>query len=135
VRLFARGAGEFVADGTDPSGASVAIKGAAGVLDGALMRREFQDLHLHFEAINRDTTVEATRYVDGGGRLAPVRMMLQPTFRFWRLYVGRGGIRDGARGLMYCMLRAYAAFITYAKAWELRTHKRREKKKRGKDAA
>jgi len=135
VRLFARDKGEFVADGRDSTGASVEAKERTGILDGVVLRREFRDLHLHFEAINRDTTVEARDYVEHGGRLAPVRMLLQPTFRFWRLYLLRGGIRDGARGMMYCMLRAYASFITYAKAWEIRARKRRDEKKRRKDAA
>ena len=135
VRLFTREAGEFVPDGGDPSGASLATKGRTGVLGGAVLRREFRDVHLHFEAINRTTTAEARRYVEGGGRLAPLRMLLQPTARFWRLFVFRGGIRDGARGMMYCMLCAYASFITYAKAWEIRSQNRRDKKQRGKDAA
>jgi hypothetical protein len=46
-------------------------------------------------------------------------MLLEPTVTFWRLYLARGGIRDGSRGLMFCMLSAYQSFIKYAKAWEL----------------
>jgi glycosyltransferase involved in cell wall biosynthesis len=135
VRLFARGRGTFVADTGSPSGTSCRLEGRVADLDGALRRREFGDLHAHFEAINRETTVEARNYVKGGGKMAAARMLLQPVVRFWRLYLLRGGIRDGARGLMFCMLRAYASFITYAKAWEVRASDRRPRKKPGKESA
>lgn len=133
IRLFVRDKGRFVPDHGSPSGASCQVEGRVDSLNGALRRTEFRDFHIHFEAINRDTTAEAQDYVDGGGRLAAVRMLLQPALRFWHLYIFRGGIRDGARGLMFCMLRAYAAFITYAKAWELSGQRRRAAKTVGKE--
>ena len=89
-------------------------------IDGAIVRREIRDLHLHFDAINRDTTDAAQCYVDSGGHLSVLRMLVQPGLRFWRWYLLKAGIRDGARGLMFCLLGAYEIFITYAKAWEYR---------------
>jgi len=118
IRLFARERGRFVADATDISGASVRLEGNAGAIAGALRRREYVEIHDHFEAINRDTTTAARAYVERGGRLATLRMLLLPPLTFWRLYIGRAGIRDGARGLIFCLLRAYTQFIVYAKAWE-----------------
>jgi glycosyltransferase involved in cell wall biosynthesis len=135
VRLFASGSGRFVPDRRDPSGARVEVEGPTESLEGVVLRRSIRDIHLHLEAINRETTVAARKYIDGGGRLAVVRVLFQPALRFWKLYLLWGGIRDGARGLMYCLLSAYGSFVTYAKAWELHGGKRREKKKRGKDAA
>jgi glycosyltransferase involved in cell wall biosynthesis len=135
VRLFARGHGRFVPDFRDWSRVTVELDGtSASIGNGALRRKEFRDLQLHLAAINRDTTEEALRYVDGGGRLALLRMLLQPPLRFWRLFLLRLDVRDGARGLMFCLLSAYAVFITYAKAWEYRRQKLRaramEKKKK-----
>jgi glycosyltransferase involved in cell wall biosynthesis len=130
VRLFVNGASRFAPDETDATGASVVTEGKVAELDADLRRREFRDIHLHFEAINRGTTAAARVYADGGGRLSPARMLLHPTFVFWQLYLFRGGIRDGARGLMYCMLRAYESFIRYAKAWEFGVGRRRERELR-----
>ncbi len=105
--------------------------GHVGALDGAIVRREFRDLHLHFVAINRDTTVAAQSYVDSGGRLAVLRMLVQPGLRFWRWYLVKVGFRDGVRGLMYCLLGAYECFILFAKAWEYRGRTRRRRGKGG----
>ena len=92
--------------------------GQVAAIEGAIIRREFRDLHLHFDAINRDTTRAAQHYVESGGRLAVLRMLAQPGLRFWRWYLLKAGFRDGARGLMFCLLGAYECFITFAKAWE-----------------
>jgi glycosyltransferase involved in cell wall biosynthesis len=105
--------------------------GHVGALDGAIVRREFRDLHLHFVAINRDTTEAAQTYVDSGGRLAVLRMLVQPGLRFWRWYLLEAGFRDGVRGLMYCLLGAYECFIVYAKAWEYRGRTRSGRAKGG----
>ena len=106
--------------GDAPRLSARAGKGHVGALDGAIVRRELRDLHLHFGAINRDTTEAAQHYVDSGGHLAVLRMLVQPGLRFWRWYLFEAGFRDGARGLMYCLLGAYECFIVFAKAWEYR---------------
>ncbi|MGD8414716.1 MAG: glycosyltransferase family 2 protein [Candidatus Latescibacterota bacterium] len=119
VRLIRAGDHRFSADPLDATGASVRVGPTVEQLDGFVVRRRFRNVQLHFEEINTVTTTAARQYVDRGGRLAVLRMLLEPTVTFWRLYLARGGIRDGARGLMFCMLSAYQSFIKYAKAWEL----------------
>jgi len=135
VRLFAPDAGRLVLDDEDATGTSVETAGKTAELDGAILRREFRDINIHFEAINRDTAAAARQYIDSGGRLARMRIVSQPVLRFWRLYLLQGGIRDGARGLMYCMLSAYESFIKYSKAWEIRAGERREQKRRWEGSA
>jgi len=135
VRLFAQGAGRFVLDDEDATGTSVEIAGKTAKLDGVILRRGFRDISIHFEAINRDTTAAASHYIDRGGHLARLRMVSQPALRFWRLYLLQGGIRDGARGLMYCMLSAYESFIKNSKAWEIRAGEMREQKSRREETA
>jgi glycosyltransferase involved in cell wall biosynthesis len=135
VRLFAQGTGRFVLDDEDATGTSVETAGKTAELDGAILRRGYRDISVHFEAINRDTTAAARDYIKCGGRLARVRMVLQPALRFWRLYLLQGGIRDGARGLMYCMLSAYESFIEYSKAWEIRDGEMREQKRQREETA
>jgi glycosyltransferase involved in cell wall biosynthesis len=110
---------------------SRAGSGQVETIDGAIVRREFRDLHLHFIAINRDTTRAAQHYVDSGGRLAVLRMLVQPGLRFWRWYLLKAGFRDGVRGLMFCLLGAYECFIEFAKAWEYGGRTRRERGKGG----
>jgi len=45
-------------------------------------------------------------------------LLFHPPFRFLRMYVAQGGVRDGYPGLVLCLLSAYSVFLKYAKAWE-----------------
>ena len=38
--------------------------------------------------------------------------------RFWRMYLLRGGFRDGGHGLVLSMLASFSVFQKYAKLWE-----------------
>ena len=44
----------------------------------------------------------------------------ETTFRFFKLYILKGGFRDGKAGLTYCGLNAFYKFATIAKIWESR---------------
>ena len=41
-------------------------------------------------------------------------------FRFFKLYILKGGFRDGKAGLVYCGLNAFYKYATIAKIWESR---------------
>jgi glycosyltransferase involved in cell wall biosynthesis len=123
-RLFDRERGKYAQAG---GRVGLELDGRAAALGGTLREIPYRDVHAHFEAINRETTLDARASVDGGGgRLALVRMLFHPPLRFLNLYCFRFGIADGSRGLIYCLLSAYAAFIEHAKTWEYRRRKRRE---------
>ena len=46
----------------------------------------------------------------------------ETTFRFFKLYILKGGFRDGKAGLTYCGLNAFYKFATIAKIWESRIY-------------
>jgi glycosyltransferase involved in cell wall biosynthesis len=104
------------------TGARLAARSDAGgggrgtaILDGAVLRHGFADVHAHLEHINARMPGGAA----GGGRLPAVAGMLAaPPLVFLYGYCARFGAIDGARGFLYCLLSAYAAFIQYAKKRE-----------------
>jgi hypothetical protein len=125
IRLFERGRVEFVQAG---SRAKAELDGSAAALSAAIRGARFRDVHAHFDAINRETTMDARATVDGGGgRLSLVRMLLHPPLGFLNRYFLRLGFVDGSRGLIYCLVSSYAAFIEYAKTWEYRRDLRRQR--------
>lgn len=136
VRIDSEYLGRIMKSAAASPGVAPRLSARAGggpvvAIDGAIIRREFRDVHLHFDAINRDTTEAAQYYVDSGGRLAVLRMLMQPGLRFWRWYLLKAGFRDGVRGFMFCLLGAYECFILFAKAWEYGVRIRRKRGKGG----
>jgi glycosyltransferase involved in cell wall biosynthesis len=100
------------ADGTGTGGPQ------GQLLPGEILRHGFSDIHAHFDWINRVTSrrSESPRAV---ARLAAVPgLLLGPFCVFVRRYFAELGIRDGARGFLYCLLSAHAVFIRYAKIRE-----------------
>jgi glycosyltransferase involved in cell wall biosynthesis len=128
VRLFDRSRGRFVQKG---STVEVKVEGRVGTIGGTIRRVWYRDVRDHFEAVNRETTCEAREYVERGGRLPVVHMLARPPLRFLRMYFGEMGFKDGARGLVFCWISSFAAFIKYAKAWEYRRNERRRTREGG----
>lgn len=48
-------------------------------------------------------------------------LLISPGFRFFKLYILKGGFRDGKAGLVYAGLNAFYKFVAIAKIWEFRT--------------
>ena len=96
----------------------VALDGPAGLLAGRLRHTPYRDVEQHMAKIDAYTTRGARQYVERGGRMAVVNMLVHPPFRFLRMYVLQWGVRDGYAGLVLCLLSSYSVFLKYAKAWE-----------------
>jgi glycosyltransferase involved in cell wall biosynthesis len=126
--LFAPAHGRFVQRGLH---ADIELDGKEGALEKPLLRTWHLDVYSHLDTINRETTVAARAFAERRGRLTPavalIRMLFQPPALFIGQYFLRLGIRDGARGWVFSLLSAYAAFITYAKAWEYGRRAKRKK--------
>lgn len=132
LRLFRSSRGRFVGRGAV---CEVVLDGREETAVGPLFHSMYLDVHRHLDAINGETTVAAREYVDSGGWPAAVlalpRMLFGPPLLFFNRYFLHMGIWDGARGLIYCLLTAYASFITHAKSWEYRRRKKGAAKEKG----
>ena len=53
---------------------------------------------------------------------APSRLCFVRLWRFFRTYIIQLGILDGGRGLVFCALQAYSAYMKYAILWGWRTN-------------
>ena len=57
-----------------------------------------------------------------GVRPTAIEVALRPLWRFIRTYVIQLGFLDGGRGLVFCALQAYSAYMKYAILWGWRTN-------------
>jgi len=57
-----------------------------------------------------------------GKRPGALEVALRPLWRFFRTYIVQLGILDGGRGLVFCALQAYSAYMKYAILWGWRTN-------------
>lgn len=96
----------------------VVLHGPAGEFAGRLRHYPYPNLEQHFQKIDAYTTRGAQDFVQRGGRFPLLRMLVNPPFRFLRMYVLQGGFLDGAPGFVLCLLSAHSVRLKYAKAWE-----------------
>jgi glycosyltransferase involved in cell wall biosynthesis len=98
---------------------SVSVRGTTGQLRGELQHYAYRDIADHLETIGRYTTYAAHQMYENGRRTNPLQIAGHPPLAFLRNYLARGGIRDGAPGLIISALNAYYVFLKFAKLWEL----------------
>ena len=99
---------------------SVALAGQPGVLRHELQHYAYRDISHHLATIDRYTTLAAEQWRAEGRRASAAGIALHPPFAFLRNYVLRGGVRDGAAGLIVSVLNSYYVFLKLAKLWERR---------------
>jgi hypothetical protein len=69
--------------------------------------------------MNHYSGLSARDLRDRGRRAGFWGMLLRPPFRFFQLYILRGGFLDGLPGLQMAMLVAFIGFLKQARLWEL----------------
>jgi hypothetical protein len=98
---------------------AVTVRGDTGQLRGELQHYAYRDISDHLDTIDRYTTLAARQMFEAGRRTTIFDLALHPLFAFLRNYLVRGGIRDGATGLVISRMNAYYVFLKFAKLWEL----------------
>jgi glycosyltransferase involved in cell wall biosynthesis len=118
LRLYLRTAGRW--NGLRIHESFTLHEGAPRTLRGELHHYAYRDISHHLKKIDAYTTLVAEQSHDQGRRTNVMAMALHPAAAFLRNYLLRGGIRDGAAGLIISMLNSYYVFLKLAKLWERR---------------
>lgn len=98
---------------------SVELQGEPGLLRHELQHYAYRDISDHLDTIDRYTTLAAEQWLAEGRRTNAFEMLIHPRLAFLRNYLLRGGIKDGAAGLLVSKMNAYYVFLKFAKLWEL----------------
>ena len=98
---------------------SVDLQGTPAFLRHELQHYAYRDIAHHLATIDRYTTLAAEQWLAEGRRTNGLEILIHPRLAFLRNYLLRGGIKDGAAGLIVSRLNAYYVFLKFAKLWEL----------------
>ena len=90
-----------------------------GHLRHELQHYAYRDISHHLATIDRYTTLAAEQWLADGRRTTAVAALVHARLAFFRNYILRGGIKDGAAGLLVSALNSYYVFLKMAKLWEL----------------
>jgi glycosyltransferase involved in cell wall biosynthesis len=96
----------------------VEVAGAAGELKNALLHYTYTSLDQYFEKFDRYSRWWADQNYIKGRRGTAAAVVFKPPARFVRMYVLKGGFRDGAHGLILACLAAASVMAKYARLWE-----------------
>ena len=98
----------------------VEVDGPTAQLKGDLLHYTYRDIADHLGRMNEFTTLAAGEMVERGKGMPLVRMLINPPFRFLRMFIFRLGFLDGVTGFIIAVLASYYVFLKYAKLRELR---------------
>ena len=117
LRLFDRRRGQWQGNALHEG---VHVAGRVEPLDVEMGHRSYRDLTHHLSKINTYTTIMARDlHARGAARVGASALVLRPLVRFCRMFLVRGGWKEGLRGFMIATLGAVYVFTKYAKLWEL----------------
>ena len=94
------------------------VDGPVGVLRGRLLHHTVRSLDSYAERMERYSRWWAEDRAAAGRRAGPWDILSHTVGRFIRMYLLRGGFRDGGHGLVLALMASYSVFLKYAKLWE-----------------
>ncbi len=124
LRLFRRDRGRWV--GVDPHD-MVKVQGKTGRISSGgrgtdaavILHYSFYSLDHQLNVLERYTEIHAGELFCSGRRTNAIDLTIRPLWRFFRTYILRGGFLDGAAGFHMAVNNAYAAYMKYARLWEV----------------
>ena len=124
LRLFRRGRGRW--EGVDPhdtvhvGGRTERIPPVGRGTDAAvILHYSFKDLSHQLEVLDRYTEIQAGELFRSNRHVSAADLTFRPLWRFLRIYLVRQGFLDGAAGFYMAANNAYAAYMKYARLWEM----------------
>lgn len=97
-------------------------------LSGHLYHYTIQSVEDHIERINRYSSLAAKEMFQKGEKPSTLKVIFRPVSRFVKMYLVKGGWKDGFLGYVICRNSAYAMFLRLAKLKSMQlTQFRKEK--------
>ena len=91
-----------------------------GTLKGDILHYSYRDLADFAEKLNRQTTLEAQKWILDGRRMGARKALWRSIDRFVRAYWGKKGYRDGRIGFIVAVFGGMYQFLSFAKYWHLK---------------
>ncbi len=96
------------------------MNGDCGTLTHDLIHHSYRDLADFLAKLNRQTTLEARKWVKDGRRMSLAKGLWRTFDRFFRTLWLKQGYRDGLLGYLVAVYAGLYQFLSYAKYWHLK---------------
>ncbi len=117
VRLYDRQRGKWRDDGLHED---VELQGSSARLEVELGHMSYRDITHHIDKVNTYTSLRAQHWLARErSSVGWLELIGRPLARFCRMFILKGGWREGYRGLIIASIGAFYVFTKYAKLWEL----------------
>jgi glycosyltransferase involved in cell wall biosynthesis len=98
----------------------VFVDGETGHLTKDIIHKGYPDFGHFLASLNRQTTLEAQKWIDTGRQMSAGRASWRTIDRFFRSFIGKKGYKDGFIGFMIAVFASLYQLMSYAKYWEMR---------------
>lgn len=122
VRLVKQGAGRYPNRRVH---ADMKTRGPAPLLKHRMDHYMVDDFHEYVLRIVKYSRWGAAQGWREGKRPGFNEVCLRSVWRFVRTYIMQGGIFDGMRGIVFCMLQAYGTYVKWSLLWSWRVNEAR----------
>ncbi len=104
----------------------VFVDGETGHLTKDIIHKGYPDFEHFLASLNRQTTLEARKWISTGRRMSLGRAVWRTLDRFPRSFIGKKGYKDGFIGFMVAFFASLYQIMSYAKYWEMSRNFKKE---------
>ncbi|PIQ89378.1 MAG: hypothetical protein COV72_03285 [Candidatus Omnitrophica bacterium CG11_big_fil_rev_8_21_14_0_20_42_13] len=112
VRLFKRSKFKYEEVEVHPR---VFTEGRCGFLKSDIIHKGYPDFEHFLASVNRQTTLEARKWVNTNRKMSFGKAMWRTIDRFFRAFIGKKGYKDGLVGFMVALFASWYQILSYAK--------------------
>lgn len=117
LRLFKKDLFKYEEVGVHPR---VFLTGTCGELNGDIVHKGYPDFGHFLDSLNRQTTLEAQKWIDTNRRMSFLHAFRRTVDRFFRTYLRKKAYKDGFIGFMIAVFASLYQIMSYAKYWQMR---------------
>ena len=107
----------------------VFLDGETGHLTKDIIHKGYPDFEHFLASLNRQTTLEARKWISTGRRMSAGRAIWRTLDRFQPSLIGKKGYKDGFVGFMIAFFASLYQMMSYAKYWEMRHRQNHDNKR------
>lgn len=114
VRLFRRSRGTYPNRRIHEA---IQLNGKTACLKMPLYHYSFDNLTCMVEKFNKYSSLAVQEAKHNGEQFSLVKLLTHPLNAFVKMYIIKGGFRDGIAGLVFCVTYGFYVFLKYAKRY------------------